>query len=106
MGVFNYGFITYINGGSIVPNIGRYSADYGEFCVSAGTGGQFQFPSSFPVTPLVASYFTNVTAGVTVCGVGSVWHPTKTISNLIGGETAGKLIIQDNQLNATITVYY
>ena len=67
------------NGGSVVPNIGRYSADCGGFCVSAGSGGQFQFPSSYPAMPLV----TNTTpVVVSVCGVRSIWQSSKTISNL------------------------
>jgi len=50
--------------------------------VSAGTGGQFQFPSSFPATPLVVNNFANTTpVGVSVRGVRSIWQSTKIISN-------------------------
>ena len=68
------------NGGSAVPNIGRYSVECGGFRVSAGTGVQFQFPSSFPATPLVANNFANTTpVGVSVCGVRSIWQFSETV---------------------------
>jgi hypothetical protein len=57
----------------------------GGVCVSAGTGEQFQFPSSFPVTPVTASNFSCITpASVSIRGVRSIWYSTETIPNFSG----------------------